>query len=165
MAAWMFNPGCPCCEIYEIVVYMCNSNAVTDDDFDVYINDHLIGVHRSETNECRGEFWRTNPDITPIQAQAGECCDRSADASPPNRGMIRYEITKAGLHLVAGPNILKLQNTRNNFSGNFGLLKVFVMRKTSTGYVVDSKPLDDVYGPSYPTSANYPFTLQAKWLA
>lgn len=72
------NEKCCCCALgWGIMI--CNSNAVTDDDFDVVLNGETIGQHEAKEYSVKGEFWRTDSSIT----KEALCVPDAGGASDP----------------------------------------------------------------------------------
>lgn len=146
-----FIKFCPCVCNTEAVIYICNSNHWTDDNFDVKLNGTNIGSLNlisepygeeycaSEGNNAPGGWWSTSTDITPhtIGSSGGDCVP---DNQPNDRlwsccvnGLTTFTLSKS--LFIEGSNTLEMINTADNGEGNFGHIGIFHVN--STGYICE----------------------------
>jgi hypothetical protein len=131
------------------VIAICNSNNVTDDDFEVRLNDNVLGyldllVPLGSTS-CKGVIFSTDPTVPSTIADQLEpyseipmlVCNCNNVAVVP----FNTEFFKSGL------NELYLRNLFNNGSGNFGTIIVakIVKNMTDASWVVDRVEFASVY--------------------
>jgi hypothetical protein len=103
-------PGCP----NRVVVFqICNENAVTDDNFNIYLNNTYIGaVDLSAMAQVGSVFIASeDPSLTIT----------SADFACPIVGMVVYRFNPA---LLQTNNTIEMRNTQDNGSGNAGTLGI-----------------------------------------
>jgi len=110
----IFDPVCvepepPVCPDRVLVFQICNTNSVTDDNFDIFLNDVYIGAVDLNANAQIGSVFigsLSTPDIV------------SSDFVCPLEDMVTYYFDPA--LLLGGTNNIKMINTQNNGSGNAG---------------------------------------------
>jgi len=104
----------PSCPDRVLVFQICNSNAIKDDNFDIYLNGTKIGDVDLNFNELIGSVFiaSTNTDL----AITG------ADFTCPIEGMVVHRFDPSLLY--SGTNTIYMKNTQNNASGNAGVLEV-----------------------------------------
>lgn len=122
----------PCCCGGDISIEICNSNAVTDDDWRLELNGRVIGTHSAPAMALRATVFRTKPDIP------GQPC-----------GTVNY-IPFPSNYVQNGSNSILMTITAVYFFNNFGTVRVISWKKNSAGqYVIDQILLDSTYtGPS-----------------
>lgn len=115
----------PICPSNVLVIQVCNSNALIDDNFDVYLNGTYIGFLDLNSNAQVGSIFigDTNPSVNVTEP----------DFTCPLSGMTTYRFNENNL-LVAGNNVLYLQNAQDNGNGNYGIVEV-------RNYVLDGNDL------------------------
>lgn len=103
----------PVCPNRRIVFQICNSNAITDDNFDIYLNGVVIGaVDLSTAAEVGSVFiGDTNPATVLV--------DSDFDCELVD--MVVYHFDPA---LLQQNNIVEMRNTQNNGSGNAGTIGI-----------------------------------------
>jgi hypothetical protein len=106
-----FEP--PLCPDSVLVFQICNSNAVKDDNFDVYLNDVYIGALDLNSNTQVGSVFiaSLNPDLE-ITAPDFVC---------PLSLIQTYRFDPS---IVQEVNVIEMRNTQINFNGNYGLVGV-----------------------------------------
>lgn len=117
-------PPPPECLDRRVVFQICNSNSVTDDNFDIYLNDVYIGAVDLSTNAQVGSVFIA--DLNPL-VELG-----SSDFVCPLTSMVTYHFDPA---IVLGANVLEMRNTQNNGNGNFGTVGVrnYLLTGTTLG--------------------------------
>jgi len=100
----------PVCPDRTLVFQVCNSNAITDDNFDVYLNNNYIGALDLNGNAQNGSVF--------LATLNGAANIVSSDFVCPLNNMVTYTFDPA--FVVGGANTLELRNTQDNGSGNFG---------------------------------------------
>jgi hypothetical protein len=115
----------PCCfgcdRETDYIIYVCNSNAATDDNYRLILNGKNMGDIILNSNNCIGKFFRTNSTIEPtidLLEPGISCCGNDPDNGTP-KGMTRVTLN-AGDLLEGRTNTLVMQNIQNNNNGNFG---------------------------------------------
>ena len=103
----------PVCPNRRVVIQICNSNGVIDDNFDIYLNDNYIGAVDLNSPDPIGSLFIAdlNPAVTVT----------SSDFACPLVGMVVYHFDPA---FVLGYNTLEMRNTQNNGSGNGGQIGI-----------------------------------------
>jgi hypothetical protein len=104
----------PSCPDKTFVLQVCNSNAITDDNFDVFLNGTYIGALDLNQNAQIGSVFIGNTDTN---VQIGV-----PDFTCPLSGMVTYHFDPS--ILLGGTNTIFMQNTQNNGSGNFGTFQI-----------------------------------------
>ena len=104
----------PSCPDRVLVFQICNSNSVTDDNFDIYLNGTKIGDVDLNSNELIGSVFiaSTNTDLVITEA----------DFTCPIGGMVIHRFDPSLLY--SGTNTIYMKNTQNNASGNAGAVEV-----------------------------------------
>lgn len=144
-------------------IFICNSNAITDDDFDVYLNGTKIGTHRAREYTPAGEFWRTDASISRTMLSSVNCplCEYDYDLNTTcaNSTYIIEQALDPAL-FVLGANTVEMTNTQSNNQNNYGRIWVLAFCKDNANNVrVLEIPLNAQYnGYSY-ESFSYNFTL------
>ena len=105
--------GTPVCTDRVVVIQICNENSVTDDNFDIYLNNVLIGnVDLSSNTQAGSVFiatWNTSLDIA------------SSDFACPLNLMSTFRFDPA---IVKANNTLEMRNTQDNGTGNQGTVGI-----------------------------------------
>ena len=105
----------PNCPSNVLVIQVCNSNASKDDNFNVYLNGTYIGALDLNQDAQIGSIFigntNTNYEVT------------EPDFTCPLSGMVTYRFDQNGV-LVSGINTIYLENTQQNFNGNYGIVEV-----------------------------------------
>jgi hypothetical protein len=106
-------PQVPVCSDRVVVFQICNQNAITDDNFDIYLNDVYIGAVDLSANAQVGSVFiaSTNPSLVIT----------SADFACPTVGMQIYRFRSS---LLKTSNVITMINTKNNGSGNAGTVGI-----------------------------------------
>lgn len=159
---------CCCCALgWGIMI--CNSNAITDDDFDVVLNGETIGQHEAREYSVKGEFWASDPSITkdalcnPDSPVLGDnelcgptnfsCTDTAAyygiTCEPCAQSSEVSDKTVSADAFKQGANTLVMVNTNANYCekdpdylcANYGRVWVFQFCKDGDGEVRLSKIL------------------------
>ena len=105
----------PTCPDRALVFQICNSNSVTDDNFDIYLNDNYIGFLDLEENRVQnGSIFiaTNNEDLSLV----------SGDFVCPLTLMETYRFSPS--YVVYGENKLEMRNAKNNGRGNYGEIGV-----------------------------------------
>jgi len=105
--------GIPTCPDRRIVFQICNSNSVTDDNFDIMLNNTLIGSVDLSQNAQVGSVFIA--DLNSAITIAG------SDFVCPVSGMVQYNFDPA---LLQATNTIQMINTQDNGSGNMGSIGV-----------------------------------------
>lgn len=124
-----------CCCGGEYGIFICNSNSILDDDFDVFLNGNFIGKHIAPNGIVGGEFWRTNNLITRQVLTCANCliCDNDIDRAFINNELcdvcanslnINDQLVNKNL-FINGVNSINMINTKINGAGNYGRIWVF----------------------------------------
>ncbi len=100
----------PVCPDRTLVFQVCNSNAITDDNFDVYLNNNYIGALDLNGMAQNGSVF--------LATLNGAANIVSSDFVCPLNNMVTYTFDPA--FVVGGANTLELRNTQDNGFGNFG---------------------------------------------
>ena len=105
-------PPIPTCPGQVLVFQICNSNSVTDDNFDIILNGTSIGIiDLSASAQVGGLFiGSTNPAYAVT----------AADFACPLNQMVTNRFNPNLLHY--GLNNIHMQNVQNNNSGNYGTI-------------------------------------------
>jgi hypothetical protein len=103
----------PSCPDRRVVFQICNSNSVTDDNFDIYLNDTYIGAVDLSTNAQVGSVFIADLNTAVELASSDFVC--------PLSGMVTYHFDPS---ILQASNVLEMRNTQNNESGNFGIIGV-----------------------------------------
>jgi len=112
-----------CCNEFEYTIEMCNVNSITDDDWEVYLNDKSIGAHKAPEMKLAGTVWSTSDEVE------GESC-----------GDVTKESVKKD-DFEEGENTLRIKITKENGFGNFGTVTV---RKWKFDFEADKFVVDSV---------------------
>lgn len=105
--------GIPTCPDRRIVFQICNSNSVTDDNFDIILNGTLIGSVDLSQNAQVGSVFIA--DLNPAITIAG------SDFVCPIANMVQYNFDPA---LLQATNTIDMINTQNNNTGNAGTIGI-----------------------------------------
>jgi hypothetical protein len=138
-----------------MVIQICNSNAVVDDQFDVYLNGTNIGRYNGDANaHVNTIFYGTTVAVdTSTLGLAGKCaCTpstyttyRAFDPSP----------------IVTGTNTLSMKNVISDRYGNMGTLQVFkALLNLASGVVTWSST---VLNTNYSGTSGASFTYTFNW--
>ena len=103
----------PSCPDRRVVFQICNSNSVTDDNFDIYLNDTYIGAVDLSDNAQVGSVFIADLNTAVELASSDFVC--------PLSGMVTYHFDPS---ILQASNVLEMRNTQNNGSGNFGVIGV-----------------------------------------
>ena len=103
----------PSCPDRVVVFQICNENAVTDDNFNIYLNNTYIGaVDLSAMAQVGSVFIAsTDPSLTIV----------SDDFDCPIIDMIIYRFNPA---LLQTSNTIEMRNTQDNGAGNLGTVGI-----------------------------------------
>jgi hypothetical protein len=126
-------------------ILICNSNSITDDDFDIVLNGSTIGFFAGELPpSCPGNFFVTSNEISAADVRDG-CCGTDITS------------TVISSALFTASNTLEMINVADNGSKNFGIVEVY--RITVTGGVITTvdRCLASYYGGVGGTSFTYNF--------
>ena len=106
-------PQVPVCSNRVVVIQICNSNSITDDNFDIYLNNAYIGAVNLSANAQVGSVFigNTNPNFVIT----------SADFVCPTVGMQIYRFRSS---LLKTNNVIDMVNTSNNGAGNAGTVGI-----------------------------------------
>lgn len=104
----------PICLDRIAVIQICNSNAITDDNFNIYLNNTYIGFLDLNADDYIGSIFlgTLDPNINIVES----------DLICPLSGMAVYRFDDALLNI--GQNILEMRNVQENFKGNVGSVGV-----------------------------------------
>lgn len=141
------------------VVVVCNSNRITDDRFEIRLNDVVLGtVDLLITNaECLGRIFSTTLgistdfltiDLFPLQpAESCRCNDVP---------VVGFDINL----LQPGTNVLHMRNIYDNQQSNAGRLMVLKVRQVGASSVVERVELNMTYvcGPGEDFTASFTHT-------
>lgn len=108
-------PPAPTCPDRALVLQICNSNSVTDDNFEIYLNDNYIGFLDLEENRVQnGSIFiaTTNENLSLV----------SADFVCPLTLMETYRFNPS--FLTYGENKLEMRNVKDNGYGNLGTIGI-----------------------------------------
>lgn len=136
-------PDCNACiskenfDQYDYALLICNVNSVTDDNFDLYLNEILLGsVSELAENKCKGKWFVTSPDaVEKIKNNINSPC-RKNDINPPQCCLDNT----TSIQLLSGENksvffaewfTVFLKNKKNNQNGNFGFIGIWRIKKSS----------------------------------
>lgn len=126
------------------VIVVCNSNNVTDDLFEIRLNDNVLGTVNLLTAgsaSCVGLIFATDP-VTPTSFVNDPAIFQPADdCRCENVPVTGFDINL----LQAGTNVLLMRNLSNNNNGNLGRLMVLKIRTTGATSVVERVELDTLY--------------------
>lgn len=103
----------PICEDRTIVFQICNSNAIEDDDFEIYINDILIGTVDLGNPIQGGSVFIGSLDNTLVITEPDFICSLS------NMDIFFFDPS-----ILKRENIIRMKNIQNNGMGNYGLLNI-----------------------------------------
>ena len=120
-------PPAPTCPDRALVFQICNSNSVTDDNFEIYLNDNYIGFLDLEENRVQnGSVFiaTTNENLSLV----------SADFVCPLTLMQTYRFNPSFLNY--GENKLEMRNVQDNGFGNLGTIGV-------RNYIIDGDTLSN----------------------
>lgn len=120
-------PPAPTCPDRALVLQICNSNSITDDNFEIYLNDNYIGfLDLEEMYVQNGSIFiaTTNENLSLV----------SADFVCPLTLMETYRFNPSFLNY--GENKLEMRNVKNNGYGNLGSIGV-------RNYIIDGDTLSN----------------------
>lgn len=130
------------------IIVLCNSNLITDDDFEVRLNDNVLGTLElmmpRGSNECRGAVFSIDPTVpATVVNQLWEVnyVDGNSFCVCDNVAVVPFNIE----FLQTGDNVIHMRNLANNGSNNFGRLIVAKVVKTGGSWVVSRIESDGVY--------------------
>lgn len=106
-------PPTPTCPDRRVVIQICNSNALIDDNFDIYLNDVYIGAVNLNSDAQVGSVFIADTNTSVVLG--------SSDFACPLPSMVTYHFDPA---IVLSVNTLEMRNTQNNENGNFGTVGV-----------------------------------------
>jgi len=115
----------PVCPSRVLVFQICNSNAAKDDNFNVYLNDGLIGNVDLNYDTQIGSVFIASLD-TPALIDGDFIC--------PPENMIAHYFDPA---LVQSSNVIKMVNTQNNENGNQGSIGIRNYLKNEDGDLIE----------------------------
>ena len=127
----------PSCPNRVIVFQICNENAVTDDNFNIYLNNTYIGaVDLSAMAQVGSVFIASeDPSLTIT----------SADFACPVVGMVIYRFNPA---LLQTSNTIEMRNTQDNGAGNQGTVGIRNYLLTGTDLSAPCVIADLEYSPT-----------------
>ena len=94
------------------VIQICNENAAKDDNFDIHLNNEKIGDVDLSQNKQIGSLFIAHPTATIT----------SGDFKCPIGSMVIHSFDEK--LVKTGANSLKMLNTKNNNSGNYGIIEI-----------------------------------------
>lgn len=106
-------PPPPDCSDRRVVFQICNSNSITDDNFDIYLNNVYIGAVNLQANAQVGSVFIADLNTAVSLGSADFVC--------PLSGMVTYHFNPA---ILLSVNVLEMRNTQNNGAGNLGSVGV-----------------------------------------
>jgi hypothetical protein len=130
-------PGVPTCADRVVVFQICNFNEITDDNFDIYLNDVYIGAVDLSANAQVGSVFIASTDPSLVIT--------SADFDCPVPGMIIYRFNP---NLLKTSNTILMSNTQNNGAGNAGIVGIRNYLVTGTDLSAPCVIADLTFGPS-----------------
>ena len=134
-------PSCeevvPTCLDRVVVLQICNENSITDDNFDIYLNNTYIGAVDLSAMAQVGSVFIASTDITLTIS--------SSDFACPIPGMVVYFFDPALLQVT---NTIEMRNTQDNGAGNAGTLGIRNYLLTGTDLSAPCIIADLVYGPN-----------------
>ena len=122
MSCW--TKCCKCCCPFDLVIYICNSNALVDDDFDVKINGTTITTLHLNSNSCVGCFLTTIGTLTPAEFNA-----RNSNIIPTCCIPLMTEVLFSTGEILSGTNVLRMQNIATHGNGNYGTVGIWRTNK------------------------------------
>jgi hypothetical protein len=126
----------PTCPDRVVVFQICNENEVTDDNFNIYLNNTYIGaVDLSAMAQVGSVFIASNDESLTIV---------SADFACPVPGMVVYFFNPA---LLQTSNTIEMRNTQDNGAGNLGTVGIRNYLLTGTELSAPCVIADLSYGP------------------
>lgn len=127
----------PSCPDRVVVFQICNENAVTDDNFNIYLNNTYIGaVDLSAMAQVGSVFIAsTDPSLTIV----------SDDFDCPIIDMIIYRFNPA---LLQTSNTIEMRNTQDNGAGNLGTVGIRNYLLTGTDLSAPCVIADLEYSPT-----------------
>jgi hypothetical protein len=109
------------CPNRTIVIQICNSNSIPDDDFKVYLNGTYLGdITSLGTNSCTGAFFIADSSATLDPKDSDLLCDSGGKCSVSSSAIIRFSKNL----LIRGKNIVAMENIKDNGRGNGGTWQV-----------------------------------------
>ena len=124
------------CPDRELVFQVCNSNKAIDDNFDVFLNDQLIGKLDLSVNDDVGSVFIASMDPDLVITDPDFSCPIS-----------KMQVFRFSPDIVRfGENTLVLKNTRNNGNGNEGSIEIRNYLKKGTNLTDPCKVTDLKYG-------------------
>jgi len=137
----------PSCPDRVVVFQICNENSVTDDNFDIYLNNTYIGaVDLSAMAQVGSVFIASNNHSLSVV---------SSDFACPIAGMVVYYFSPL---LLQTENVLEMRNTQDNGSGNAGTVGVRNYLLTGTELSAPCVIADLSYGPANGEDATLNFS-------
>ena len=121
----------PYCPDRRVVIQVCNANSITDDNFQVYLNDTYIGFLNLEANAQVGSVFIFDERASIEQA----------DFACPIEGMVVYRVDAS---LLKASNTLRMQNAKMNFAANFGTVQLRNYLLNSNGGLVSPCTIVDL---------------------
>jgi hypothetical protein len=97
-----------------MVFSICNANAAKDDNFEIYLNDHLIGVADLSIDDLIGSVFIANNNPNLIITEPDFAC--------PLSKMVKYNFDPS--FVIEGTNTVKMKNIQLNNNGNWGILGI-----------------------------------------
>lgn len=107
-----------CCTLSGFCFYICNENAVTDDNFEIYLNNTSIGSAILGEDALIGSIFFDAPSSV-----VSKYTFSALPFSCPLLSMTRYYFDR-NLLLENSTNSLSMINRKINFSGNYGVLEM-----------------------------------------
>ena len=119
--------GIPGCTNRILVIQVCNSNSAKDDNFDVYLNNVLIGsLDLNQDAQIGSVFIGINNSGYTVTQPDFVC---------PLSGMTNYWFDASSV-VNTGSNTIFMKNTQNNNNGNYGQIQI-------RNYLIDGQDLID----------------------
>jgi hypothetical protein len=130
------------------IIVFCNSNLITDDNFEVRLNDNVLGtlellVPRG-TTPCKGAIFSTDPTVpAAVVDQLWEVnyVDGNSFCVCNDVAVVPFNIE----FLQTGENEIVMRNLFSNGHNNFGRLLVAKVVRVDGNWVVSRLELDGVY--------------------
>jgi hypothetical protein len=123
------------CDDRVMVFSICNANAAKDDNYEIYLNDNLLGIADLSANDLVGSIFvgSKNPSFSITDT----------DFVCPLSKMTRYNFDPS--YIIEGTNTVKMKNIQLNNNGNWGVLGI-------RNYSIDGSVLNS---PCYINNLNY----------
>lgn len=144
----------PSCFGRVLVIQICNSNAATDDNFDVTLNGYSIGSLDLSINGIQNgsTFIGSVTSLMVNDGNSGFAC--------PSTYLSAYYFDSSIVDLT-GTNTLTITDTQNNNNSNFGTVEAQMMVVSGDQLIASDcgLALSDAYVGNYPLSQTYTFSV------